>query len=626
MRVYSKSFDYLYDVVDATEVQIDSFYVGTGNLTMILPITHDAVHFVQKNGWIVTDDGRPFIVKVIEQNQSEVTYTAYSGHKLLCQRVAKQGNVSCTQESADYVAKFFINEIKGDLPITTAPEHDGPLISEKIRLTNLGDKVYDILYAAGRGETFELIEGSGLKFDTYTGTDRSLANAADNAPVVFALEYGNIDEPTYMQDGTTEQTTVYVAGPGEGENRQVEVLGDSVTGVDRVEVVVDAKDVEPGDTVTLEQRAAQCLVDDTITISASAIADSNMQYGTDYSLGDICTIKIKVKSYEKNGDYYDRTVSAVNVNKQLVEVVESYSGGSLETDLVFGTVTQSATSVTKKEVDSLKAVDSVSASAGGGGVTGAITMWSTATAPDGWLLCNGGAVSRVDYETLFTVIGTTYGGGDGSTTFNLPNLKGRTPVGLDGGDGSFNSLGKTGGEKTHTLTISEMPSHTHTQNSHNHTQNSHTHSINHDHANTNTGYFNTSHTHSFSDTSTSAGGHGHSIWWGSERPISLSSGEKTPPTNVYSSSGYRTGYASGSVYEWAMNAKAVGGHTHYVNGTTGSGGSNHIHSVDIPAFSGYSGGKTATNNATTATNQNTGGGGAHNNIQPYIVLNYIIKT
>lgn len=625
MRVYSKNFDYLYDVVDATEVQIDSFYVGTSNLTMILPITHDAVHFIQKNGWIVTDDGRPFVVKVIEQNQSEVTYTAYSGHKLLCQRVAKQGNVSCIQKSADFVVKFFINAIKGDLPVTTAPWQDGPKISEKIRLTNLGDKVYDILYAAGRGEKFELIEGSGIKFDTYTGTDRSLANAADNAPVVFALEYGNIDEPIYMQDGTTEQTTVYVAGAGEGENRELVVDGDSVTGVDRVEVIIDAKDVEPGDINTLAQRAAQCLIDDTITVSACAIADSNMKYGTDYSLGDICTIKVNVKSYEQSGEYYDRTESTVNVNKQLVEVVESYSGGSLETDLVFGTVTQSATSVTKKEVDSLKAVDSVSASAGGAGVTGAITMWAANTAPDGWLLCNGGSVSRDDYEDLFNVIGTTYGG-NGSPMFNLPNLKGKTPVGYNSGDGSFNALGKTGGAKTHTLTVSQMPSHTHTQNSHTHTQNSHTHSINHDHANTNTGYFNTSHAHSFSDTSTSAGGHGHSIWWGSDRPISLSSGSKTPPANNYSSSGYRTGYSGGSVYEWAMNAKAVGNHTHNVSGTTGGGGSNHRHSVNTPAFSGNSGGKTATNNSTTATNKSTGGGSSHNNLQPYIVLNYIIKT
>lgn len=92
---------------------------------------------------------------------------------------------------------------------------------------------------------------------------------------------------------------------------------------------------------------------------------------------------------------------------------------------------------------------------------GMITMYGGSTAPDGWLICNGSAVSRTTYSRLFSAIGTTYGSGNGSTTFNLPNIKGRVPVGLDTSQTEFNSLGKTGGEKKHTLTINEMPSHNH---------------------------------------------------------------------------------------------------------------------------------------------------------------------
>ena len=82
--------------------------------------------------------------------------------------------------------------------------------------------------------------------------------------------------------------------------------------------------------------------------------------------------------------------------------------------------------------------------------------------PTNWLRCDGQAVSRTDYVELFNTIGTTYGSGDGATTFNLPNvnLENRTLVGSSG-DGEF-SLGNTGGEKEHILTIDEMPSHTHT--------------------------------------------------------------------------------------------------------------------------------------------------------------------
>jgi len=59
----------------------------------------------------------------------------------------------------------------------------------------------------------------------------------------------------------------------------------------------------------------------------------------------------------------------------------------------------------------------------GGNPTGAVLMWTTNSAPTGYLLCDGTAVSRTTYAGLFAVTGTTYGVGDGSTTFNLPNLK-----------------------------------------------------------------------------------------------------------------------------------------------------------------------------------------------------------
>ena len=104
---------------------------------------------------------------------------------------------------------------------------------------------------------------------------------------------------------------------------------------------------------------------------------------------------------------------------------------------------------------------------GGGGVSGdtlpvgSIVAYSSTTIPTNWLLCDGRAISRTEYSLLFSIIGTTYGVGDGSTTFNLPNLKGRVPVGVDSSQTEFDTLGETGGEKTHTLTVDEMPSHQH---------------------------------------------------------------------------------------------------------------------------------------------------------------------
>jgi microcystin-dependent protein len=92
--------------------------------------------------------------------------------------------------------------------------------------------------------------------------------------------------------------------------------------------------------------------------------------------------------------------------------------------------------------------------------TGGIMMWTTGTAPTGWLLCAGTAVSRSTYAALFAVIGTTFGVGDGSTTFNVPNYTNRTPYGT--------TVGATGGtadavvvSHTHTATVDD-PGHTHT--------------------------------------------------------------------------------------------------------------------------------------------------------------------
>lgn len=90
-------------------------------------------------------------------------------------------------------------------------------------------------------------------------------------------------------------------------------------------------------------------------------------------------------------------------------------------------------------------------------------MFAGATAPSGYLLCDGAAVSRTTYANLFSLIGTTYGSGNGTTTFNVPDLRGRAPWGAGHGTGLTNrALGGTGGAETVTLTSDEMPSHTHT--------------------------------------------------------------------------------------------------------------------------------------------------------------------
>lgn len=188
---------------------------------------------------------------------------------------------------------------------------------------------------------------------------------------------------------------------------------------------------------------------------------------------------------------------------------------------------------------------------------GVVVPFAGSTSPAGWQLCYGQAISRTTYAGLFTAIGTTYGSGDGSTTFNVPDMRGRAVAGLDNMGGTAasrltatvlsaaNTLGATGGTETHTLTTAQLASHNHTQDSHNHTQNAHAHDF-----------------------------------------VGKYGGSTTISLNL-SAPGYSSDYG-------------IGG--------------------------GYVASNTATNQAATATNQAAGGGAAHLNTQPTIVLNYIIKA
>ena len=136
-------------------------------------------------------------------------------------------------------------------------------------------------------------------------------------------------------------------------------------------------------------------------------------------------------------------------------------GGFKMTGLASGTAATDA--VSKSQLD------------GAAPPVGAVIDYAGSTAPAGWLLCYGQAISRSSYAALFSAIGATYGAGDGSTTFNLPDCRGRVAAGKDDMGGSAAGrltgpvigsiggtiLGNTGGEQAHTITISETAPHAH---------------------------------------------------------------------------------------------------------------------------------------------------------------------
>lgn len=195
-----------------------------------------------------------------------------------------------------------------------------------------------------------------------------------------------------------------------------------------------------------------------------------------------------------------------------------------------------------------------------------------ASGAPGWLWCNGAAVSRTTYSALWAVLGTAYGAGDGSTTFNLPDLRNRFTIGV-----GTRARGAVGGAETVTLSSGNLPSHAHSMPAHAHGLPDHTH----------TG-------------SVSGGAHDH--------PIDLD----MQATSEHGHAGT----------EAAAGGPGPSGTTNPgTNGVVGPGGSEHTHTVSIDP------GGTGSTGATTVGNTGSAGSGtAHENMPPFIALNYMIKT
>lgn len=211
---------------------------------------------------------------------------------------------------------------------------------------------------------------------------------------------------------------------------------------------------------------------------------------------------------------------------------------------------------------------------------GIISQYAGATAPSGYLLCDGSAVSRTTYASLFTAIGTTYGTGNGTTTFNLPDLRQRVPVGKYS-SGTFSTLGVTGGAENMTLSTANIPTHTHTVDP-------------------------------ASFSSSSSGTHTHTV---------------DPPNTATTTDGYHTHSLTGTAVSRYGDTYSGNGGDGYANSVTGTeGAGSHNHTLDISAFtSGAGGDHTHTIDVPSTTSSSVGSGTSFSVLQPYIVLNYIIK-
>lgn len=349
IRIYNKDKAKLAQISISQVIRVTEIrqMVGVETVQIEAALSSIVAGYFETDGWIVDEEDRPFIIRYIYQSEADqlVKVVAYSPHFGLTKRITRpnQGDPILTATgTADKIVKTFIRDTAPDddeyrgLGIVCAPDRiDGPTITEQTRRHILGDRIAAILAAAGRREVWSW-NGGNITFDTLPVTDRTAGNPEGNSVCIFAGRFGNIENETLEIDTTAKQNTVYVGGAGEGDEREVYAHGTDRKGWERCEVFVDARDVEAGDTATMEQRALQAMMDAAVTVKATAKDNTNLVFGRDYDIGDLVTVQVAYKTYEPDGPYFKTVRRYIGLKQQIAQALITYNADVRTVDVTFG--------------------------------------------------------------------------------------------------------------------------------------------------------------------------------------------------------------------------------------------------------------------------------------------------
>lgn len=460
-------------VDDYTSFSLTRKYSDIGEWQLVISALTDNAKLIKDIDFISMGNGvagiiRKNVIKMGEGN--EITYTGMELKGITTQRIVmppsteshlSYNNTPPEDVIAGIIETQLINceNAEREIPFMRIADYQklaGRTINYSGRFSDAYLDVTTIAttYNIGWYADIQPIEGNEqyaeIVFHIYNGIDRSTGQSTNSR---LELSYENDSlASTYFEANKGIPTTALVAGQGEGVDRSVELINDAVGGLERNEIYVDARDIN--DNLLLVQRGQEKLAEYGDNANYQITFNQLMidRYKNDFDLGDIGTIT-------------DSIAGSTN-DVRLTEITEIYEQGEYRIDVTFGYDKQSLGDTIRRSTSNAEALIKTEGGTNGGtgdvittsqDDVGAIFMWGKDTPPTGCLICDGSAVSRGTYSLLFAEIGTTYGTGDGSTTFNLPNLKGRIPVGRDSAQTEFDVLGEVGGEKTHLLTASELP-------------------------------------------------------------------------------------------------------------------------------------------------------------------------
>jgi microcystin-dependent protein len=324
----------------------------------------------------------------------------------------------------------------------------GATLTKRPRFQNLGELLNEISLESGVNLGWRMVQvGNTIEFQVYQPTDRS-------AFIRLDVANGTLSDQS-VEFAPPEVTRMAVAGQGEGVARKIVSVTTTEAIAAEAEWGLIIEEFKDQRQTNVETELISAGIGDLnergftkVAVKATPSNDQTMVFMVDFFLGDKVTVIIdgqEPKSYV--------TEAAILVDDKGISTavaigdIKDFDSNSA----IRGQVNDNTTRISSLERNMESGLKTA----------GIMVPYAGGVVPAGFLLCDGSAVSRTDYAALFAAIGTAWGAGNGTTTFNVPDMRKRVPVGRDASDTRFDVIGETGGVTDQALTEAQLPVHYH---------------------------------------------------------------------------------------------------------------------------------------------------------------------
>lgn len=331
IRFFNKDLDFIGEVDDFTSFIFERKWFTYSNFQLVVE-NFDKDLFQEGNYIVVNNDPyRSGQITKVNITDDTVTIKGFGIGFWFTDRITYPTINKNTFSMSDYAENIMyelikFNAIDSNITnrnfqnlIVNSTQGRGEKIAFETRYKVLSDELETISKTSRLGWNIKFdYKNKRFIFESLVGIDRTV-NQADVPPMIFSRRYDNILELEYTKDVSEYKNCAIVAGQGEGSNREIVIVNDNLSGQDRKELFVDARDIEDG--TNLADRGKSKLAENTIIESFEATIDTE-SYRVEWDLGDFVTI-------------LDDEIGVIS-DTQIVEVVEIYEDGILSVEPVFG--------------------------------------------------------------------------------------------------------------------------------------------------------------------------------------------------------------------------------------------------------------------------------------------------